>query len=329
MTEVLILGEVKDESLDPRTLEMLGAGKKLTEASGDKLSVLLMGDSVGDVADEATGYGPEIVYKAEHSLLKGFNPDLWLAALEQACEQIKPKMLLMSHSFIGMELGPRLACRLNSRLTTDCIDLSIDPDDGGLLGTKPVSGGNAICVYKCSGQTQMVTVRGNVFEPAEAGSGGGAVSPITVNIDESMSRLESLEVVEEDTVALDKANIVIAGGAGLGDEDGFEMLEELAEALGKSFGSVMIGCSRMAVDKGWISSDHQIGLTGTIIAPDIYVAVGISGAIHHLVGMVHSKKIIAINTDPSCNIFKVADYGIVEDFEQIVPALVKKLEEVL
>ncbi|WP_306304005.1 electron transfer flavoprotein subunit alpha/FixB family protein [Desulfosarcina cetonica] len=175
----------------------------------------------------------------------------------------------------------------------------------------------------------MVTVRGNVFPPAESGSAGGAVAPISITIDESMSRTQSLEIVAEDTVALDKANIVIAGGAGLGDEDGFELLEELAEALGQSFGSVMIGCSRMAVDKGWISSDHQIGLTGTIIAPDVYVAVGISGAIHHLVGMVHSKKIIAINTDPSCNIFKVADYGIVEDYEQVLPTLIKRLEEVL
>jgi electron transfer flavoprotein alpha subunit len=329
MSEVLILGEVKDAALDPRTLEMLGAGKQLTDVSGDKLSVLIIGDAIGDVAEAATAYHPDLVYKIEHPLLKGFNPDLWLSVLEQACAEIKPTMLLISHSFIGMELAPRLACRLGSRLTTDCIDLSIDPDDGRLLGTKPVSGGNAICVFKCVGQTQMVTVRGNVFAPAEAGRAGGAIAPINVNIDESMARLESLEVVAEDTVALDKANVVISGGAGLGDEDGFELLEELAETLGKSFGSVMIGCSRMAVDKGWISSDHQIGLTGTIIAPDIYVAVGISGAIHHLVGMVHSKKIIAINTDSSCNIFKVADYGIVEDFEQVVPALIRKLEEVL
>lgn len=329
MTEILILGEVKDASLDPRTLEMLGAGKKLIEASGGKLSVLLMGSGVGDIANATMSYGLNTIYKVEHPLLKGFNADLWLSALEQACAEINPTMLLISHSFIGIELAPRLAYRLGSRLTTDCIDLAIDPDDGGLLGTKPVSGGNAISVFKCQGQINLVTVRGNVFPPVEAENAGGAVVPINVTIDESMSRLESLEIVEEDTVALDKANIVISGGAGLGGEDGFEMLEELAKTLGKSFGSVMIGCSRMAVDKGWISSDHQIGLTGTIIAPDVYVAVGISGAIHHLVGMVHSKKIIAINTDPSCNIFKVADYGIVEDYVQVVPALIKSLEEVL
>ena len=142
-----------------------------------------------------------------------------------------------------------------------------------------------------------------------------------------MIKVESLEIVKEEIVALDKADVVVSGGAGLGEEDGFELLEELAEALSKSFGSVMIGCSRVAVDKGWISSDHQVGLTGTIISPEIYVAVGISGAIQHLVGMVHAKKIIAINTDPGCNMFKVADYGVVEDFEEIIPALIEKLEE--
>lgn len=329
MTELLVLGEIKDGALDSRTLEMLSAGKDLAQEAGSKLSLVLMGESVGDVAQSVATYGPETVYQIEDPLLKGYNSDLWLAALEQFCKETRPQMLLMAHSFIGAELGPRLACRLDSRLTTDCIDLAVDSAEGRLLGTKAVSGGNAISVFKCAGATQMVTVRGNVFPPAEAGNSAGSVVPFTVNIDESMSLTESLEIVVEDTVALDKARVIIAGGAGLGDEDGFEMLEELAEKLSESFGSVMIGCSRMAVDKGWISSDHQIGLTGTIIAPDIYVAVGISGAIHHLVGMVHSKKIIAINTDPSCNIFKVADYGIVEDFETILPELIDKLEEVM
>jgi electron transfer flavoprotein alpha subunit len=326
MSEVLVLGEVKGASLDSRTIEMLGAGKKLAEELGGRLSTLLMGASVVEAAREAASYGTDKVYTVEHSLLRGFNADLWLAALGQAVAEINPRILLMGHSFIGMEMGPRLACRLNSQLITDCIDLSIDKEDGRLLGTKPVSGGNAIAVFKCSGRPHMVTVRGGVFPPAESGNAGTAIVPVHVSIDESMSKVESLEIVKEDTVALDKANVVVAGGAGIGDQEGFQMLEELAEALRKSFGSVMIGCSRLAVDKGWISSDHQVGLTGAIIAPDLYVAVGISGAIQHLVGMIHSKKIIAINTDPNCNIFKVADYGIVEDYQKVVPALIEKLE---
>jgi len=324
MTEVLILGEIKDGSPDLRTLELLSAGNRLSNGGG--CSILFMGDAVSGAADKAVAYGPHKVYRVEAPLLRGFQPDLWLSALEQACGQIQPSVLLMSHGFMGMELGPRLACRLNSRLTTDCIDLSIDPADGLLLRTKPVSGGNAISVFKCPGQPQLATVRGKVFPPAKPGQTPGEVADIQVNIDPSMIRVESIERVKEETVSLDKANVVVAGGAGLGEADGFEVLEELAGALRKSFSNVMIGCSRVAVDKGWISSDHQVGLTGTMISPDIYVAIGISGAIQHLVGMVHSKKIISINTDPACNIFKVADVGVVEDYEDLVPALIEKLE---
>lgn len=327
MGDVLILGEVKEGSLDMKTLELMGVGKRLAGDLGVGLSVALLGDAISAAAEQAVSYGPDRVYRLEHPLLKGFNPDLWLASLEQTCKQIKPKIFLMSHVSMGMELGPRLAFRLNSRLTTDCIDLSIDPSDGLMLRTKPVSGGNAISVFKFPGEPQLATVRGKVFEPAEAVDGKGEIVDMVPEIDVAMIKVESIEVVKEEVVALDKADVVVAGGAGLGEEDGFEILQNLAKALSKSFGRVMIGCSRMAVDKGWISSDHQVGLTGTMISPDIYVAVGISGAIQHLVGMIHSKKIIAINTDPSCNMFKVADYGVVEDYEKILPALVERLEE--
>lgn len=329
MGGVMILGELKEGSLDMKTLELLGVGRKLAGELGAELAVAFLGDAVSAAAEKAAACGPDRVYKMEHPLLKGFNADLWLASLEQACKRVNPKILLMGHGAVGMELGPRLACRLNARLTTDCIDLSIDPEDGLLLRTKPVSGGNAISIFKCPGEPQLATVRAKVFEPAEAADGKGEILEIAPEIDESMAKVESIEVVKEDVVALDKADVVVAGGAGLGEEDGFELLQELSKALSKSFGSVMIGCSRMAVDKGWISSDHQVGLTGTIISPDIYIAVGISGAIQHLVGMVHSKKIIAINTDPNCNMFKVADYGVVEDYEKIIPVLVKRLEELL
>jgi electron transfer flavoprotein alpha subunit len=327
MDEVMILGEVKDGSLDMKTFELLEAGKKLAGHLGADLSVVLLGDTLSAVAEQAVSSGADRIYKLEHPLLKEFNADLWLASLEQVCKKIDPNIFLMSHSFIGMELGPRLAFRLDTRLTTDCIDLSIDPEDGRLLRTKPVSGGNAISVFKCSGEPQMATVRGKIFRPAEAVERKGEIVDMVPEIDESMIKVESIEVVKEDVVALDKADVVVSGGAGLGDEDGFEILQDLSKALSKRFGSVMVGCSRMAVDKGWMSSDHQVGLTGTMVSPDIYIAVGISGAIQHLVGMIHSKKIIAINTDPSCNIFKVADYGIVEDYEKVVPALVKRLEE--
>ncbi len=327
MGDVLILGEMKEGSMDTKTLELLGAGRELAGDAGGGLSLVLAGDSVSRAAEDAAPYGPDRIYKLEHPLLKGFLPDLWLAALEQACKRINPQILIMSHVPTGMELAPRLAFRLNTGLTTDCIALSIDPADGLLKRTKPVSGGNAISVFKCPGEPQMATIRAKVFKPAEPGEGKAEIVDITPELDESMNKVESIEVVKEDVISLESANVVVAGGAGLGEEEGFELLEELAEALRKPFGNVMIGCSRVAVDKGWISSDHQVGLTGSMISPDIYIAVGISGAIQHLVGMIHSKKIIAVNTDQGCNMFKVADYGVVEDYEKVIPELLKRLEE--
>ncbi len=327
MDEVLVLGEEKDQALDPTTLELLGIGNKLANDLGGQVSVALLGDDISDLAEKAAAFGPARVYKIEHPLLKNFIPDLWLSALDQACRQINPKIFLMAHDHKGMELGPRLAYRLETKLTTDCIDLSIDPSTQLMLRTKPVSGGNAISVLKCAGDPQMATVRPKVFEAAQEVQPQAEVIDIALDLDESLVKVESIEVVKEDVVSLDKANVVISGGAGLGDEEGFEVLEDLANVLSKWFGNVMIGCSRVAVDKGWMSSDHQVGLTGSMISPDIYVAVGISGAIQHLVGMIHSKKIIAINTDRDCNMFKVADYGVVDDYEDVIPALIKKLEE--
>ncbi len=327
MNDVLILGEVKGGLLDLKTLDLLGAGKKLADELGGEFALLLMGDEVSDAANKAVSSGPARIYKLQHPLLQGFQSDLWVKSLEQVCGEINPKIFLMSHSFMGMELGPRLACRLDSRLTTDCIDLSIDPDDGFLLRTKPVSGGNAISVFKCAGKPQLATVRGKVFKAPEPGDGNAEIVDLSFQLDESMVRVKSLETVKEETVALDKADVVVAGGAGLGEPEGFQLLEELADVLRKSFPSVMIGSSRVAVDKGWISTDHQVGLTGTIISPDIYMAVGISGAIQHLVGMVHSKKIFSINTDEGCNMFKVSDYGVIGEYEEIIPALIEKLKE--
>jgi electron transfer flavoprotein alpha subunit len=327
MNDVLILGDVKEGDLDIRTLELLGAGKKLAADLGVGLSFLLLGDAVSEAAKKALSYGPAWVYTMEHPLLKGFAADLWVASVEQACKQIKPKVLLMGHSLVGMELGPRLAVRLDTRLTTDCVELAIDPQDGLLLRTKPVAGGNAVSVFKCQGEPQLATVRGKVFDPVAPGDGKGEILDIGPAIDSSMIKVESLGIVEEEIVALDKADVVVAGGAGLEEEEGFDMLRELSTALGKSFGSVMVGATRVAVDKGWITSDHQVGLTGVMVSPDIFVSVGISGAIQHIVGMIHSKKIITINTDPSCTMFKVSDYGIVEDYRKVVPALIQKLEE--
>ena len=327
MSEVLLLVETKEGLLDKKTLELIRGGSELAKDLGVGVSAIAVGSETGALAESIASYGLKKIYRLEHPLLKGFIPDAWVGALEWFCKQIAPKVFLLSHSFIGKEVAPRLAFRLNTDLTTDCIGLKVDPQDGLLIRTKPIYGGNAIAALKCAGLPQIVTVRKNAFEPVEPVQGRSDIIQMVPDLNEAMIKVQSLKTVPEQIVELDKANVVIAGGRGISEKEDLEMLKALAKAMSKSYGNVMLGCSRPVVDKCWLSSDHQVGLTGSMIAPDTYIAVGISGAIQHLVGMIRSKKIIAINTDPGCNMFKVADYGVVEDYKAFIPALVKKLEE--
>lgn len=327
MSEILLLVEAKEGLLDKTTLELIRAGSELAKDLGIDAAAVVVGNETSPLAESVTSYGLKKIYKLEHPLLKGFQPEAWVGALEWLARQIMPRIFLISHSFVGKEVAPRLAYRLNTELTTDCLNLRIDPQDGLLIRTKPIYGGNAIAALKCAGLPQMVTVRKNAFEPMEKVTTQSDLVDMVPALDESIIKVKSLKTVKEEVVELDKANMVIAAGRGIVAKEDFEMLAALARAMSKSQGNVMIGCSRPVVDKGWMSSDRQVGLTGSIIAPDVYIAVGISGAIQHLVGMIRSKKIIAINTDPGCNMFKVADVGVVEDYKALIPALVKKLEE--
>jgi electron transfer flavoprotein alpha subunit len=327
MSEILLLVETKEGLPDKKTLELIQGGSDLARDLGIDLSGVVVGDETTPLAESVVSYGLKKIYKLEHPLLKGFQPDAWVGALEWLCRQIAPRIFLISHSFIGKEVAPRLAWRLNTGLTTDCLGLKVDPQDGLLIRIKPIYGGNAVAALKCEGIPQMVTMRKNVFEPMEKGSARSEILDMAPVLDESIIKVKSLKTVPEEVIELDKANVVISGGRGIEAKEDFELLIALARALAKTHGTVMVGCSRPVVDKCWMSSDRQVGLTGSIIAPDTYLAVGISGAIQHLVGMIRSKKIIAINTDPGCNMFKVADYGVVEDYKEFLPALVKKLEE--
>ncbi|MBI5583456.1 MAG: electron transfer flavoprotein subunit alpha/FixB family protein [Deltaproteobacteria bacterium] len=327
MSEILILVEGLEGLPDKKTLELFRAGTELARDLEAEVSAVVVGEKIADLAAAAAGYGLKKVYQLEHPLLKGFQPEAWVGALEWLCREIKPRILLISHSFIGKEVAPRLAFRLQTELTTDCLGLGVDPQDGLMIRTKPIYGGNAIATLKGAGSPQMATIRKNIYEPLEAGGPASEIVALAPPLEESALRVKSLKTVPEEVVELDKANMVISGGRGIAEKEDFELLEALARALGKTHGKVLIGCSRPVVDKCWLSSDRQVGLTGSIIAPDAYLAIGISGAIQHLVGMIRSKKIIAINTDAGCNMFKVADYGVVEDYKELLPALVKKLEE--
>lgn len=327
MSEVVLLVEAKDGVLDNKTLELIRGANELARESGIDASAAVVGEDTSGLAASVDSYGLKRIYRLEHPLLKGFLPDAWVGALEWLCKQVSPKILISSHSFVGKEVAPRLACRLGVELTTDCINLKIDPQDGLLVRSKPIYGGNAIAVLKCEGTPQMATVRKNAFEPAQQDGAKSEVHQMVPGLDESVLKVRSIKTVPEEVVELDKASIVISGGRGIAEKEDFEILKSLAKAMSKSHGNVMIGCSRPVVDRCWMTSDHQVGLTGSMIAPDAYIAVGISGAIQHLVGMIRSKKIVTINTDAGCNMFKVSDYGVVGDYREVLPALVKKLEE--
>ncbi len=327
MNEVLLLVEAKEGLLDKKTLELIRGGNDLAKDLGIGASAVVVGHETFPLAESVASYGLKKIYRLDHPLLQGFLPDAWVAALEGLCKQVAPRIFLISHSFVGKEVAPRLAYRLKTDLTTDCIGLRIDPKDGLLIRTKPIYGGNAIAVLRCEGIPQIVTVRKNAFKPMEQVTAQTEIFAMVPSLDEPIIRVKSLKTVQEEVVELDKANIVIAGGRGVVEKEDFEMLRALAKAMGKSHGNVMVGCSRPVVDKCWMSSDHQVGLTGSMIAPDTYIAIGISGAIQHLVGMIRSKKIITINTDAGCNMFKVSDYGVVADYREILPTLLKKLEE--
>lgn len=327
MNDVLILVETKEGSLDKKTLELIRGASALAKDLETATAAVVVGNETTAQADAVAGYGLNRVYRLEHPLLKDFQPDAWVAALEWLCKQISPRVFLISHAFVGREVAPRLAYRLNTELTTDCTALQIDPADKALVRTKPIYGGNAVAILKAEGTPQLVTVRKGAFDPAEPGSVKSEMAVMEPPLDPSAIRVKSLKTVAQEIVELDKASVVISGGRGIQAKEDFDLLVALAKAMSKTHGNVMVGCSRPVVDKCWLSSDHQVGLTGSMISPDAYVAIGISGAVQHLVGMIRSKKIIAINSDAGCNMFKVADYGIVADYKEILPALIKKMEE--
>ncbi|MDY6796368.1 MAG: electron transfer flavoprotein subunit alpha/FixB family protein [Actinomycetota bacterium] len=327
---VLVCGEITREGdIDSITLELLSIGRRLAESSGEKLIVALFGDGIGKAAEEVAYYGADMVYKVESPLLEGLNVDIWVEAVDGLYREIQPKILLMGQTATGMDIAPRLAFKLNTPLTTDCTDLNVDAEDGLLLRTKPVYGGNVSGVFKYQEEPQFVTVRTKAFEPVERGSAKCEIIPFNPDIDRSMIKVESIERVKEEVVELDKAEVIVAAGRGIEEPENLEKLQELLDLLKRYFDSGEIGCSRPLVDQGWLSSPHQVGLTGQKVAPQLYIAIGISGASQHVAGISGAKKVVAINKSSEAPIFKIADYGVVGEYEETLPAFKQKLEEIL
>ena len=324
-TGVLILGDATGGELGSTTAELLAAGQRVAGDLGEELSVALLGDTVDAAAQQTIAHGAQKVYAVNSPLLANYNVDISLAALESLVNEVAPRVILVARTNEGRELAPRLAFRLGVGLAQDCLEVSVDPGEKRLLANRPVYGGNAIAVVSCDQNPQIAAVRPKAYEPTQAdASRQGEVVSFPVELDASVAKTQVVDTVIEEAegVKLEDATIVVSGGRGLGGPEPFAHLEELAKIMGGT-----VGASRAAVDSGWVPSSYQVGLTGKTITPDLYITVAISGASQHMAGCSGAKVIVAINKDAEANIFKEARYGVVGDWETVLPALTAAVKE--
>jgi len=307
-------------------LELLGEGRKLADQLQVPLSAVLLGDNVGQTAENLIYYGADEVYLLENPSLKIFNDEIYSNIIEKLINMYKPEIVLMGATTYGRSLAPRVASQLNTGLTADCTQLAIDMDRKILLQTRPAFGGNLMATIICPNhRPQMSTVRPKVMKPMEPDySRVGKIIKPEINVpDDHDIKIKVNEVVTtlNEAVSLTEADIIVSGGRGLGDPKNFALVEELAKVLGGA-----VGASRATVDAGWVDYSHQVGQTGKTVGPKVYFACGISGAVQHLAGMSSSDIIIAINKNPDAPIFKIATYGIVGDVLEVLPALIKEFK---
>jgi len=320
---ILVYCEVSDGNLSPVAGELLSAGRILAKDSGKEVTGVIIGSGLDNAGREAIAYGADKVYVIDNELLEEYLTDNYVSVIERVIQEVDPEIVLLSHTNIGKDLTPWLAFKLDTGAALDCIALAMDPESGRMLMTKPVYGGNAQAVQVCKTNPQLATVRIKVMEPLERDdTREGEVINMDVEIQAGMARQEKLGEERDSSLGakLEDAKIIVSGGRGIGGEEGFRVLDELAGAL-----NGVVGGSRPACDNKWVSDVVQIGLTGKIVSPELYIAVAISGSSQHMAGCSGSKVIIGVNKDPEANIFKYAHYGIVEDWRKIIPEITKSL----
>lgn len=326
MPGVLVFGEMTDDGLASVTGELLAVARTLADASGDSVAAALLASAVGGAAKDAVALGADAVYKVEDALLAEPQIDAHLAAFESVCRRVSPSVVLVGRTPLGRDVGPRLAFRLGAAVAQDCVEVSINPDTGRVNAVRPVYGGNAMSRVSFSGDgAQVVIVRPKTFEALEPDAARrGEISDFDAGLDESAIKARLVETVQQQAegVRLEDAGVVVSGGRGLGGPEPFETLRSLSDMLGGA-----LGASRAACDAGWIDHSHQVGLTGKTITPDLYITVGISGASQHMAGCSASKNIVAINRDEDANIFKSATYGVVGDWNRVLPSFIETVRE--
>ncbi|AMN36795.1 electron transfer flavoprotein subunit alpha/FixB family protein [Clostridium perfringens] len=321
---VWVFAEQREGQLQKVSLELLGEGRKIADKLGSKLTALLIGNKVQNLVEDLSRHGADEVLVVDAPELEHYTTDGYTKAICELANAKKPNIIFIGATFIGRDLGPRVAARLETGLTADCTSLDVDVESGDLLATRPAFGGNLMATIVCPDhRPQMATVRPGVFEKLPLGENDATVENVEVKFNSNDIRTKIVEIIKEhkDIVDISEANVLVAGGRGIGSEENFKMLKELAEVMNGS-----IAASRAAVEKGWVDKDYQVGQTGKTVRPNIYVACGISGAIQHAAGMQDSDMIIAINKDANAPIMKIADYAIVGDVNKVVPEFIAQLK---
>lgn len=309
-------------------LELLGQARILADELNEKVAAVVMCTDAAEAVKEAVAYGADEVYVLENEEYRYFDAEKQSYAFTELIDKYKPSAVFIGATNNGRDLGSRTAVKEHTGLTADCTGLAIDEESGNIAYTRPAFGGNLMATILCAdARPQMGTVRPGAFKKGEPDyNRTGKIIREDIELPKETNIVNFLEFIKAQTtgdVAIEDAEIIVSGGRGLKDGKNFAIIEELAEALGGA-----VGASRAAVDAGWISHIHQVGQTGKTVNPKLYIACGISGAIQHQAGMNGSEVIVAINTDPNAPIFDIADYGIVGDLFEIVPALTREIKKI-
>ena len=337
--DVFVFAQQVDNELSGIAFELLGKAKDLAADLNAKVVAVLVGSDVKGLVDQLAEYGADKVIVVDDPELKDYRTEPYTHALASVINEYKPEIMLVGATAIGRDLGPRVSARVATGLTADCTvleigDFPINPIPGKeqkhnqLLMTRPAFGGNTIATIACpDNRPQMATVRPGVMQKIDPIKGAKAeVIEYNPGFVPNNKYVEILDIVKDltDTVDIMDAKILVSGGRGVGSAENFKILQDLADAIGGT-----VSCSRAVVDSGWLPKDLQVGQTGKTVRPNVYFAIGISGAIQHVAGMEESDIIIAINKDEDAPIFDVADYGVVGDLNKIVPALIAKIKEAI
>lgn len=324
---VWVFAEQRDGELQKVALELLGKGREIADKLGVELTALLLGHkNIEEMTKELGAFGADKVLVCDNELLTHYSTDGYTKVINEVVNAKKPEILFIGASFIGRDLGPRVAGRLSTGLTADCTSLDVDAETNNLLMTRPAFGGNLMATIVCGDhRPQMSTVRPGVFEKLVKDENRTfQVEKFDAKLAASDIRTETIEVVKsiKEMVDITEADIVVSGGRGVGCKENFALLQELADVMGGTLAG-----SRAAVDNGWVEKAVQVGQTGKTVRPTIYIACGISGAIQHLAGMQDSNFIIAINKDSDSPIMKAADVALVGDFAKVIPEMIAQYKE--